>query len=129
MWIQPDIPSLRSLPKRIDASCFNQVSLALRRIGKPLRLGLPQHNGLEMVLDEDGWLCVDAARNDLPVLAWHTFEVHGRGTLHEPIGCRLELYHIHAGLVMGTVLDALQEALKKRLGDGSLPVAGIHRLM
>ena len=72
--------------------------------------------------------CVDAARNDLPVLAWHTFEVHGRGTLHEPIGCRLELYHIYAGLVMGTALDALQEVLKVRLGADNLQEAGVHRL-
>lgn len=129
MWTQPDIPPLRSLPKQVEAFCFNQVCLALRRIGKPLRLALPRHKTLEIVLYEDGWLCVDAARDDLPVLAWYGFEVHGRETLHEPIVCRLDLYHIHAGLVMGTVLDALQDALKERLGEGSLPEAGIHRLM
>lgn len=129
MWSQPDIPSLRSLPKWVEASCYNQVCLALHRIGRPLRLALPHHKSLEIILDHDGWLCVDCALDDLPVLAWHTFQVHNRSTLHEPIACRLELYHIHAALIMGTALDALEDALKERLGEGSLHSAAVHRLI
>jgi len=128
MWTLPDIQPLRILQKRIDAACYNQVRRALRRIGQPLRVSLPRHSGLEIILDEDGWLCVDAAHDDFPVLAWHAFEVRDRRAVHEPIACRLNLYHLHAGLVMGTALDALQEALKVRLGADNLQEAGVHRL-
>ena len=128
MWTLPDIQPLRILQKRIDAAYYNQVWRALHRISRPLRVSLPRHRGLEIILDEDGWLCVDAARDDFPVLAWYSFEVHERRTVHEPIACRLNLYHLHAGLVMGTALDALQEALKVRLGADNLQEAGVHRL-
>ena len=128
MWTLPDIQPFRSMQKRIDAACYNQVWLALHRIGQPLRVSLPQHNGLEIILDEGGWLCVDAARDDFPVLAWYSFEVHERRAVHEPIACRLNLYHLHAGLVMGTALDALQEALKLRLGAGGPQEASVHGL-
>lgn len=128
MWIGPDIPPLRALPKQVEAAFYNRVCLALHRIGCPLRLQLPAHKGLAVILDHGGWLCVDAARNDQPVLAWHAFEVQGRASLHEPVACRLALYHTCAGLLMGTVLDALEEVLKDRLGEGSLHDAVVHRL-
>ncbi|MBZ0070500.1 MAG: hypothetical protein WCY26_08610 [Thiohalobacteraceae bacterium] len=122
MWIQSDIQPLRRLEKRVDAACYNQVRIALLRLPRPLRVALqrPRHRGLELVLDDDRWLCVDTGRNDLPVLAWHGFDTHGRSALHEPVVCRLDLYHIHAGLVMGTVLDDLEHILRERLtGAGS----------
>lgn len=106
---------LRTYPKHIEAACYNHVRLALRRFGAPLRLGLPRHRGLEIILEDDLWLCVDAAREDTPVLAWFDFATRGRASLHTPVPCRLELYHVHAGLVMGTALEALNEALRLRL--------------
>ncbi|MDV3238423.1 MAG: hypothetical protein LOY58_06190 [Gammaproteobacteria bacterium] len=121
MWMQTDIQPLRTLSKRIDAACYNQVRIALHRLPRPLRIELPRHRGLELLLDEDGWLCVDAARNDLPVLAWHGFDLRGRSALHEPVVCRLDLYHIHAGLVMGTVLEDLERVLRRRLAGAGPP--------
>ncbi|BAU49992.1 hypothetical protein SVA_3456 [Sulfurifustis variabilis] len=106
---------LRTYPKQIDAACYNHVRLALLRFGAPLRVGLPRHRGLEVILDDDLWLCVDAAREDTPVLAWFDFETRGRSSLHAPVACRLDVYHVHAGLVMGTTLDALTDALRLRL--------------
>lgn len=110
---------LRTYPKSIEAACYNHVRLALKRFGAPLRVGLPRHRGLEMILEDDLWLCVDAAREDTPVLAWFDFESRGRSALHAPVPCRLDLYHIHAGLVMGTALEALHEALREQLAPAA----------
>ena len=42
----PDDPQpLRVMPKTIPATCYNRVRLALIRLGKPLRFGLPRHRG------------------------------------------------------------------------------------
>jgi hypothetical protein len=119
-----ELPALRSFPKRLEASCYNRVRLALGRFGRPLRLPLPQHRGLEAILDDDAWVCVDTTCDDLPVLAWLAFAVRGRSSLHEPVDCRLELYHWHAGLIMGTALEALDEALKARLAPPSPALVG-----
>lgn len=121
MWVRPDIQPLRVVQKQVDAACYNQVRLGLRRLPRPLRLQLPRHRGLELVLDDEGWLCVDAARNDLPVLAWHDFDACGRSALHEPVVCRLNMYHIHAGLVMGTVLEDAEGILRERLAAAVAP--------
>jgi hypothetical protein len=110
-----EFPPLRSLPKRLEAAYYNRVRLALRRLGRPLRVALPRHRGLEAILDNDAWVCVDTTRDDLPVLAWRAFGNRGRESLHEPVDCRLDLYHWHAGLIMGTALEALDTALRARL--------------
>lgn len=102
---------LHTLPKTIEAACYNRVRLALLRRGRPLRVAVPNHRGLEMILDDRHWLCVDSFQNDQPILGWDEFETAGRAALHAPVSCRLCFYHVHAGLVMGSVLDALQQAL------------------
>lgn len=102
---------LHTLPKTVEAACYNRARLALLRRGRPLRVAVPDHRGLEMILDDRHWLCVDSLHNDQPVLGWDEFETAGRDALHAPVRCRLCFYHVHAGLVMGSVLDALQQAL------------------
>jgi hypothetical protein len=109
---------LREFPKRIDASCYNVVRLALNRVARPLRIELPGHRGLEAVLDDFCWLVVDGLHDDLPILAWTGFE-NRRSGLHEAVPCRLKLYHLQAGLVMGTALDSLEQAVKQLLMSGS----------
>jgi len=113
--------ALRTLPKSIEASVYNHVRLALLRLGRPLRIEVPRHRGLEMILDDDSWLCVDACADDQPIMAWLDFARHGRDSLHQPVTCTLELYHRCAGLVMGTVLDDLDVALAERLHALSTP--------
>src|SRR5512134_2274609 len=109
-----NIPPLRVMPKSIDAACYNTVSVALKRLGEPLRLDIPDHRGLEAVLRRHLWLCVDATRDDFdfPVLGWGDFQVHSRSNLHQPIACQLALYHWNAGLVMGTALESFVAALR-----------------
>jgi hypothetical protein len=117
---------LRTLPERIEAACYNQARLALARFGRPLRVALPRHRGLEVILDDARWLCVDAWRDELPVLAWRAFQARGRAALHEPVDCRLELYHAHAGLLMGTALEALDAALRDRIAPHPKPEGENH---
>jgi hypothetical protein len=107
-------PPLRTFPKRLEAAYYNRVRVALRRFGNPLRVALPEHNGLHAILEDAAWVCVDSTRNDLPVLAWLGF-ANRRERLHEPVDCRLELYHCRAGLIMSTALEALDRSLRERL--------------
>ena len=106
---------LRAMPKSIEAPIYNHVRLALRRLGSPLRVAVPGHRGLEIILEDHLWLCVDANADDQPVMAWLDFNVLHRDNLHEPVSCTLELYHRFAGLVMGSALDSLDETLSDQL--------------
>jgi len=108
-----DRPALRTFPKNIEAQDFNRVRLALARLAKPLRLSLPEHRGLDAILDDDGWLVVDSLKDDQPLLAWTAFR-RPHAALHEPVTCELRLYHVHAGLIMGTALDALVAAVSQQ---------------
>ena len=107
--------SLRIMPKQIEAACYNRVRLALLRLGKPLRVTLTQHRGLEIILCDDSWLCVDSFAEDQHVLAWREFQIHARENLYEPIACKLHLYHHCAGLIMGSALDDLHQVVEQRL--------------
>lgn len=107
-----EFPPLRVLPKSIGAADYNRVRLALLRLGNPLRVSLPHHGGVDIILQRDSWVAVNNYINDLPLLAWREFNVEGRSGLHEPIECRLYFYHIQAGLIMGTALEALSERLE-----------------
>jgi hypothetical protein len=109
-----DPQPLRVMPKAIPAACYNRVRLALIRLGKPLRIELTRHRGLEMVLDDAAWICVDGLAEDQLILAWRAF-AGGRDNLAEPVACELFLYHHCAGLVMGSALTDLEQALEALL--------------
>lgn len=109
---------IRIMPKIIEAGCYNHVRLALSRIENPHRVSLPDHRNLDMILDDARWLCVDSARDDMPVLAWMEFDTREHSlALHAPVPCKLHLYHMHAGLVMGSVLESLDAALTEELSQ------------
>jgi hypothetical protein len=110
-----DIPPLHTMAKQIPAPCYNSVRLALLRFGKPLRITLTWHRGLEIALHDDVWWCLDSLATDLPIMAWQHFQVRGRNNLSSPVDCELSLYHHCAGLVMGTTLSDLQQAIDARL--------------
>jgi len=117
MHDRPLPAALRTLPKTIEASVYNHVRLALRRLGSPLRVAVPGHRGLEIILESRVWMCVDANAEDQPVMAWLDFGNRGRDNLQAPVSCTLELYHSCAGLVMGSALDALNEALSELIKE------------
>jgi len=108
---------LRIMPKVIEAATFNLARLVLLRVANPLRVSLTDHRCLDIILSQKQWLCVDACREDQPVLAWREFDMLHRDALHQPINCKLYLYHMHAGLVMGTARDSLVQVLNDLLSE------------
>ena len=94
---------------------YNRVRLALRRIHKPLRLELQGLRCLDIILEHQYWLCVDPCAQDRPVMAWTDFQAAQCSAIHSPVKCMPRLYHVHAGLVMGDVLEALGQTLHREL--------------
>lgn len=129
-----EVPKLRSERTVIDANRFNQVRLALLRLGSPLRIPLTGLRGMDIIVDSKAWVCVDRTLYDLPVLAWTDFEYTERPGLHDPVACLLHYYHVHADLITETVLATLVQALSAQLAQGAvatseptaLPVRKIH---
>ena len=110
-----DVPTLKATPTYIESMYYNRVRIALARIGNPLRIELINLRGLDIVIDDEVWVCVDRTLNDLPIFAWTDFEHGARKNLFEPIACRLRFYHNHADLICGTVLDLINRNLDSRL--------------
>ena len=114
-----ELPPMRIMPKVIEAATFNQARLALLRISNPLRVSLKEHRCLDVILSEEQWLCVDSCNDDQPIMAWREFDTQHRDALHQPINCNLYLYHMHAGLIMGTARDNLTQVLTDLLHENT----------
>jgi len=110
-----DIPIIKSVPSYVGATHFNRVRLSQIRLDESLRLELFSLRGLDIVIDDDAWVCIDRTLGDLPVLAWTDFDKKSRSGLHQPVPCKLRFYHNHADLICGTVLDDLGRILERRL--------------
>lgn len=110
-----EIPPLRIMPKEIEASTFNLVRLALARLANPLRVSLIDHRCLDVILDLQQWICVDACKDDQLIMVWREFDMQHRAALHESINCKLYLHHMHASLIMGTARDDLAKSLNELL--------------
>lgn len=110
-----DVPILKTTPTYIEAMYYNRVRIALSRISNPIRIELINLRGLDIVIDDEVWACVDRTLNDLPIFAWTDFEYGARTNLFDPIACRLRFYHNHADLICGTVLDLINRNLDARL--------------
>lgn len=102
---------LRIFPKKIEAACYNRARLALLRLGSPLRVTLKRHRGLEVILNNTVWLCVDSFADDQPILAWRDFKTQARNNLYRPIACDLWLFHRCASLIMGSAPEDLHRVL------------------
>lgn len=116
-----DATPLRSIPRSIDAPCYNTVRLALSRFPNPVVVELAPLR-VEFFLTRKSWVGRSVI-NGIPLLAWTGFEVPRRA-LHEPVPCQLNLYHFHAGLLMGSALDHVRVALEIRLTRGPRAPAG-----
>lgn len=116
-----DIPVFDRSRRTVPASYFNRAKLALLRLGKPLRLNIEGLRNLDLILDDDLWVCVDSSMNDLPVIAWLDFETVHRSALHEPIGCEIRYYHSHAGMIRDRILEAMDKQLAERLHPAEEP--------
>jgi len=112
-----DVPKLRTISTEIEGGRYNQVRLGLLRLGGPIRLALPGLRGMDVIVDNKAWVCVDRTLYDLPVLAWTNFGHQERAAIHEPVRCLLHYYHIHADLITETVLSTLLSVLAERLNE------------
>ncbi len=124
-WIEKYTP-LRVLPKRIQAADYNRIRLGLLHERLPWHLRLEDFRTMRIILDEHVWVCADEMQNGRPVLAWTAFRTLEREALNTPVECELRLYHIHAGLLMGSVLEALVEGIEehgKKDRQGRAPVS------
>lgn len=119
-----ELEPLRVLPKTVDARCWNLVRLALCRLPRPIRFELQGLRGLEAVVEDHYWLCVETFNADRPVLCWTEFRNRSRNALDEPVRCSLYLMHHHSGLIMGEALESLEKALDHRLADCRGPLWG-----
>ena len=113
-----EIPVYSSWHDKLDAQHFNIVHRALMRAPGSIRLELPGLKTLDLILQENEWVIVDRAFNDIPVAAWLDFHVKQDRGLHEPIACQLYYFHAHASMILGQVLDLMDELLNEQLKDG-----------
>jgi hypothetical protein len=110
-----DMPIYAQRADAIDALHYNLWRRARLRFGVPLRLPLAGLKGIELILDDHAWICVDATQHDLPVLAWISIEAAGRDALHTPVACTLNYYHFAASALRARVLDLMARELELRL--------------
>lgn len=109
------VPRYKTVATRLPAALFNEVRLALLRLQDTIRFPVRGLRTLQVVIDKDAWVVVDAGLNDVPVIAWTEFEAAHRDSLHEPIKCKLYMYHAHADIIFDAVLNELHKELDARL--------------
>ncbi len=110
-----DLPIFEYRDSHVDANQYNLVHIALKRLGKSLRFELPRLRTLDMVLEKEAWAVIDRDLNDIPVIAWVDFQTRHRDNLHEPIRCQQRLYHAHALIIVGKVMEAMHDILGEKL--------------
>lgn len=108
-----DVPVLKSKSSTVDAAHFNTIRLGLLRLGAPLRYQIPELRGLDILMDDQLWLCVDRTLDDLPVIAWKDFDVAGRAGLDQPIPCTMLYFHAHGDVIVDKVLDFIASKLDR----------------
>ncbi len=116
-----DVPIIKIKPTTVKAEVFNRIRLGLLRLENPLRLPLAGLRGMDMILSDNSWVCVDRSLYDLPVLAWTNLNSSERDALHAPVTAQLNFYHIHANVIAETVLSTSYRILMDRLKYTSPP--------
>ena len=115
MWRLREMPRYSTEESSVEARHYNQIRLALQRLPGPIRLKLTGLPHIDMVIDNDSWVCVDTSLNDLPVVAWTDFNTKTRQGLHQPIQCKLHYFHYKAGLLAIKALNTTAALLAERL--------------
>ena len=110
-----DIPIFELTDSQIKALHYNHVQVALKRLNGSIRYPIPKLRHLDLILEKDAWIIVDRVLNDIPVAAWTDFQIQHRDNLHQPINCKLRLYHANASMILGRTLDAMELLLGEEL--------------
>lgn len=116
-WRHEQIVRLSAWPTKVEARQFNLAKRAMARLGGELRFHMRGLRSLDLIVQDEAWIIVDSAQNDIPIAAWTDFEDGEDRGLHEPVVCELRYYHGHAGLVIKKVLRRMEEELSALL-DG-----------
>lgn len=122
MWRLREMPRYSTADSSVGPRHYNQIRLALRRLPHPIRLTLGGLPHIDMIIDNDSWVCVDTTLNDLPVLAWTDFKGQARQGLHEPVACKLHYFHYRAGMLVLNALDTSAALLARQLALQPQPV-------
>ena len=110
-----DVPVYEFRDSQVDAAHYNHVQIALKRLNKSIRFPIPKLKHLDLILEKDAWIIVDRVLNDIPIAAWTDFAATHRENLHNPIKCRLRLYHANADLILQRTLEAMELLLGEQL--------------
>ena len=111
-----NIPIYEVRESKIRAQDYNLIKIAIKRLGSPIRLEIPNLRTLDFILEDDLWVIVDRSLNDIPVIAWLNFKDHERTNLHEDITCERRSYHTHAMIIVDKAFEALHLLLGEKLG-------------
>ncbi|HHB12001.1 MAG TPA: hypothetical protein ENK62_02230 [Chromatiales bacterium] len=111
------MPALAQRPDRLEAEHYNLWRRARRRLGSPIRLSLEGMHGVELILEDRAWVCVNTLQNDLPILAWVDFEESRRPGIHAPVPCRLNYYHFAASKYRAKALEVGMRELRRRIEE------------
>lgn len=113
----PDIKPFRIFDHRMQASLYNNIRLGILRIANPLIITPQSLKNTRCYLYNDKWICVDLVMQEYPLVVWRDFKTQNRG-IHEPIECKMHVYHIMAGRVAGTALYAMEDHINSTLNPG-----------
>jgi hypothetical protein len=126
-----EVPQLGARPGKVDALYYNHVQTALKKLGDQIRLRIPKLKHLDLIIQKDAWIIVDITLNDVPVVAWTSFETKGRESLHEPISCEIRYFHYAASMILNRTLEAMElmlgEELEEHLSDRKSDVLPIKK--
>lgn len=111
------MPRYSTADSSVSPHHYNQLRLALRRLPGPIRLTLNGIPNIDMIIDNDSWVCVDTSINDLPVLAWTDFASQSRQGLHEPVACKLHYFHYRAGMLVLRALNITAALLAEQISQ------------
>jgi len=112
-----DIPIYELKKGAVSALFYNHVHHALNSLAEEIRLNIPKLQHIELILQRNAWIIIDSQLNDMPIAAWIDFQTHHRDNLHESVDCQLNLYHMHAHLILDRVLEAMELLLGEKLDE------------
>ena len=112
-----EVPQLASRKGKVEALYYNHVQTALKQLGPQIRLKIPKLKHLDLILQKDAWIVVDTVLNDIPIVAWTSFETENRDSLHEPIQCEIRFFHFAASMIMNRTLVAMELMLGEQLAE------------
>ena len=112
-----NIPVYEYRKGNIAGHYYNHVQIALKRLGKQIRIEIPGLKQLDLILNEEAWIIVDRVHAETPIAAWSDFEVNNRKSLSDSISCVIRTYHTAADLILQRTLDSMEMIIDETLAE------------